>query len=348
MNVLHPLLRSRPVRVLLSIGVAFAASATVAAADAPLSDLPGAKDAPYIGRFAGSAIVGYGEQSFDQASFPMTNEVNNGRFMKSQTVEGKITRVAYLAPAGKTRLEVQRNYQEALTKAGFVKKFSCDGDACGRSARIQEPFIPYAEKMKQLPSYGGQSEVAFLVLNTSDDPHYIWGTLKADGRDVAVSIFISTLNASDDSPLHNRVGVFVETVEPKAMQGGQVTVDAGAMKKGLAADGKIALYGVYFDTGKSDIKPESKPQLDEMAKLLDADKTIKVYIVGHTDNQGAVDANVALSQRRADAIAAALVRDYKVDAKRLATKGVASYAPVATNDSDAGRAKNRRVELVKQ
>ena len=340
--------RSRLARTLLSIGAALFVGAAAQAADAPLQDLPGAKDPPYVGRFAGSAIVGYGELSFDQAIFPLTSEIADGHFVKSQTVEGKITRVAYLAPYGKTRLEVQRNYQEALVKAGFVKKFSCDADACGRGSRIQAPFIAYHEKMKQTPSYGGYSSVAFLVLNTNQDPHYIWGTLRAEGRDVTVSVFISTLSATADSPLNDRVGVFVEVVEPKAMETGQVTVDAGAMKKGLAADGKIALYGVYFDTGKADVKPESKPQLDEMAKLLDADRTLKVYIVGHTDNQGAVDANATLSQRRADAIATALVRDYKVDAKRLATKGVASYAPVATNDSDAGRAKNRRVELVKQ
>lgn len=193
---------------------------------------------------------------------------------------------------------MQRNFQEALAKAGFVKKFACDADACGRAARIQEPFIGYSSTMKQIESYGGYSDMAFTVLNAGTEPHYIWGTLKNGGRDVVVSIFLTPIGASDDSPLKNRIGVFIETVEPKAMETGQVTVDAGAMKKGLAADGKIALYGVYFDTGKADVKPESKPQLDEMAKLLDADKAIRVFIVGHTDNQGAIDANVALSQRR--------------------------------------------------
>ncbi len=341
------LMRFLRLRAIVVLAVAFSTFAS-AAADAPLRDLPGAKDPPYVGRFAGSAIVGYGEIAYDEVQFPLTNEVDNRHFVKAAKVEGKVTRVAYLAPTGKTRLEVQRNYQEALTKAGFVKKFACDGDACGRSARINEPLIPYAEHMKQLQGYGRQSDPAFLVLNTNQDPHYIWGTLKAEDRDVAVAIFISVLNGSDDDPLKDRVGVFVETVEPKPMKTGQVTVDAGAMEKGLAAEGRIALYGVYFDTGKADIKPESKPQLDEMGKLLDADRSIKVYIVGHTDNQGALDANLSLSQRRADAIVAALVRDYKVDAKRLATKGVAGYAPVATNDTDAGRAKNRRVELVKQ
>lgn len=340
-------LQSRRARALSCLSL-FLAITAASAADVPLKDLTGAKDPPYVGRFAGSAIVGYGETGFDEVQFPMTNEVDNRHFVKAATVAGKVTRVAYLAPTGKSRLEVQRNYQEALTKAGFVKKFSCDGDACGRSARINEPLIPYAEHMKQLQGYGRQSDPAFLVLNTDRDPHYIWGTLKADSRDVAVAIFISVLNGSDDDPLKDRVGIFVETVEPKPMQTGQVTVDAASMQKGLAAEGKIALYGVYFDTGKADIKSESKPQLDEMAKLLDADRSMKVFVVGHTDNQGVLDANVALSQRRAEAIIQALVRDYKVDPKRLVAKGVANFAPVASNDAETGRAKNRRVELVRQ
>ena len=335
-------------RAFLTSGLAISMVASLHAADAPLRDLTGAKDPPYVGRFAGSAIVGYSESSYDAVQFPLSNEVDDRHWVKAQTVEGKVTRVVYLAPTGTSRLEVQRNYKEALDKAGFTRKFACDADACGRSSRINEPLILYAEHMRQTVGYGRQSDPGFLVLNSDRDPHYIWGTLKAEGRDVAVGIFIGMLTGTDDDPLNNRVGVFVETVEPKAMQTGQVTIDATSMQKGLAAEGKIALYGVYFDTGRADIKPESKPQLDEMAKLLAADRAIKVYIVGHTDNQGSVDANVALSQRRADAIAQALERDYKVDPKRIATKGLASYAPVASNDNDAGRAKNRRVELVKQ
>ncbi len=319
----------------------------VFAADAPLNDVAGGHDSQYISRFAGSALVGFEERSFDEAQFPLTNQVDDKRFVKAQTVEGKVTRLAYLAPIGKTRLEVQRNFQEALNKAGFVKRFACDADGCGRSARIQEPFIAYAQTMKQVQSYGGYSDMAFLVLNT-DEPHYIWGTLKSGGQDVTLSIYLSTLDASDGSPLKNRVGIFIETVEPKPMEAGQVTVDANALQKGLAADGRIALYGIYFDTGRADLKPESKPQLEQMAKLLDADRTLKVFIVGHTDNQGAVDANVALSQRRAEAIAAALAKDYRVDPKRLAAKGVANFAPVASNEAETGRARNRRVELVRQ
>jgi outer membrane protein OmpA-like peptidoglycan-associated protein len=132
------------------------------------------------------------------------------------------------------------------------------------------------------------------------------------------------------------------------MDNGMVTVDAAALAKGLQADGKIALYGIYFDSGKSELKPESKAQLDEMARLLQGSAALRVYIVGHTDNQGALDANLALSRARAQAVVDALVRSYKIDGRRLAAAGVASYAPVASNADDAGRARNRRVELVLQ
>jgi len=144
------------------------------------------------------------------------------------------------------------------------------------------------------------------------------------------------------------VATLVQIVEPKAMDTGKVTVDAGALARGLQAEGKIAIYGVYFDTGKSEVKPESKAQLDEMAKLLQSNASMRVFVVGHTDNQGALEGNLALSKARAQAVIDSLVKNYKIDAKRLAAAGVAGYAPVASNAADTGRARNRRVELVLQ
>jgi OmpA-OmpF porin, OOP family len=142
--------------------------------------------------------------------------------------------------------------------------------------------------------------------------------------------------------------VNIVVVEPAAMQTGNVTASLEQMRSGLQAEGKIALYGLFFDTGKADVKPESKPQLEEMAKLLKADPGLRVFIVGHTDNQGTLDLNVALSQRRAEAVAAALVAQHGIDAKRLIARGVANVSPLASNVGEPGRAKNRRVELVAQ
>jgi OmpA-OmpF porin, OOP family len=141
----------------------------------------------------------------------------------------------------------------------------------------------------------------------------------------------------------------VQVIEEKPMQTGQVTVSKAAdMSAGLASEGKIALYGVYFDTGKAEVLAPSKPQLEEMAKFLQTDRGANVFVVGHTDNQGSLDANLALSQRRAEAVVKTLIADFKIDAKRLVAKGVANFSPVTSNAAEAGRAKNRRVELVGQ
>jgi outer membrane protein OmpA-like peptidoglycan-associated protein len=88
--------------------------------------------------------------------------------------------------------------------------------------------------------------------------------------------------------------------------------------------------------------------MKEIAKLLQGDPTLKLYVVGHTDNQGALDLNMDLSRKRAEAVLTALTTKYAVPATRLKAYGCGPYAPVASNGSEDGRAKNRRVELVKQ
>lgn len=117
---------------------------------------------------------------------------------------------------------------------------------------------------------------------------------------------------------------------------------------GLKTTGHVEVPGIFFDTGKSDLKPESDASVSEVAKLLKADPALKVYVVGHTDNVASLDLNAKLSQARAEAVVQALVGKHGIAAARLAGRGVGPLAPVASNDSEDGRAKNRRVELVKQ
>ena len=127
-----------------------------------------------------------------------------------------------------------------------------------------------------------------------------------------------------------------------------VVANAEVFSNDLASTGHAAVYGIYFDTGKADLKPESAQAIGEIAKLLAADPALKVYVVGHTDNVGTLESNMRLSQERADAVVQALVRTHGVAATRLKSFGAGPYSPVASNDAEAGRAKNRRVELVKQ
>jgi outer membrane protein OmpA-like peptidoglycan-associated protein len=140
---------------------------------------------------------------------------------------------------------------------------------------------------------------------------------------------------------------YLTFVEKEAMKQ-EVTADAKFMAEGISSTGHVAIYGIYFDFNKSDVKPESEPALTEIAKLLTGNPNLKVFIVGHTDNVGGIDYNMKLSQARADAVVKALTAKYKVNPQQMKAYGVGQLAPVASNDTEEGKAKNRRVELTKQ
>lgn len=123
-------------------------------------------------------------------------------------------------------------------------------------------------------------------------------------------------------------------------------VTADAMQSALASTGHVALY-INFDTDKASIRPDGKPAVDEIAKLLQQDPTLKLTIEGHTDNVGDVAHNKALSQQRADAVLGALLAA-GIAKERLTAVGLGDTKPVADNKDEAGRGRNRRVELVKR
>ncbi len=125
-----------------------------------------------------------------------------------------------------------------------------------------------------------------------------------------------------------------------------VVVSSEQIAKAMGDEGKVVFYGIYFDTDKATLKVESAPTLAEMAKWLKANASAKVFIVGHTDMQGSVERNQKLSRDRAAAVIAALIKDHGISADRLGAEGVGPLAPVASNTGEAGRAKNRRVEMV--
>jgi len=126
----------------------------------------------------------------------------------------------------------------------------------------------------------------------------------------------------------------------------EIVATAEGMTKEITTTGRIALYGIYFDTGKTDIGPESESSLKEIAKMLKQNATMKVFIVGHTDNVGGIGANMALSKGRAESVVGELTTKYGVKGTQLAAYGVGSLSPVAPNATEEGRALNRRVELV--
>jgi len=164
-----------------------------------------------------------------------------------------------------------------------------------------------------------------------------------------VSVLTFTLKVGSNQyckALNERTIAIVDIVEAKAREQLMVTVQASDMAKAIVDTGRVALYGIYFDFNKADVKPESEPTLEQIAKLLRDSSTRKLLVVGHTDNVGSFAFNTDLSQRRAAAVVTALVTRYGIGKDRLTPVGVAFASPVASNTTEEGRAKNRRVELV--
>jgi OOP family OmpA-OmpF porin len=143
-------------------------------------------------------------------------------------------------------------------------------------------------------------------------------------------------------------GMYNVQLVRKQLMKQEVVVNADALSKGIKETGRVAVYGIYFDTAKADLKPASDPALAEIVKMLKADANLKVYVVGHTDNAGQFASNVKLSQDRAASVVNALTSKYGIAAARLTPFGAGPTSPIASNKTDEGKAKNRRVELVGQ
>ena len=127
----------------------------------------------------------------------------------------------------------------------------------------------------------------------------------------------------------------------------KLTFGAEEIKKQLDEKGHVAIYGILFDVDKASLRPESQKSLQEIVKLMRNYPDLKLEVHGHTDNQGSADYNRDLSQRRAETVKTYLTT-YGTDASRLEAKGFGLSQPVASNDTEEGRAKNRRVELVRK
>ena len=120
------------------------------------------------------------------------------------------------------------------------------------------------------------------------------------------------------------------------------------LEKHLAADKRVDVYGIYFDFAKDSLRSESEPVLQEIAEAMKAHPDWTLIINGHTDNVGGDAMNLDLSRRRAATVRNALMEKWKIDGARLSTNGFGASQPKESNDTDRGRARNRRVELIRQ
>jgi len=291
-------------------------------------DVAGAGDHPLVGRYTGSEISFYEKRAYDEVALPdRIVPAGEDRTPEAWTTEvaGTVTSIRYDGPEGRSGLEVMRNYQQALEAGGFETILFCVRDDCTERGGISS-FWDSARGIIGMPTTWDRS-IYLLARNE--------GT------------FVGLLSVETSKGTNVMPHVAVTLVETEEMEGDQITfVEASAIEEAFAKDGRIAIYDIYFDFDSADLRPESDAQLAELARFLEERPELKIIIVGHTDSLGGFDYNLSLSQKRAQAVADALVSRYKVERGRLTPAGAGMLAPASTNRSEEGRALNRRVEVV--
>ena len=303
------------------------------------ADLPGSQDPPNMKRYAGSEIIGYRAPKFDEFLLPLgrPTELHPPKYEKSQKVEGQLSRYTYAAPAGRTPAELFRNYRLEFQRLGVATLYE---KGPGERGWFGPTFDQVADEdqLGQILAYN-EAQERVLAGKAKDGVFYlVFVTAYLDG---VIPARLQGLVEKD------RALAQLVVIVPDRLEARMEFVNAAEMSKSLAANGKITLYGIYFDTDKDTLQAASTPTVAEIAKLLAADPRLQLRVVGHTDNQGQPAYNLDLSRRRAAAVVRELNAKHGIAASRLDSFGCGLYAPVAPNDTEEGRARNRRVELVK-
>ena len=253
----------------------------------------------------------YSAKDFDAAEIVTGYKKGAEEPAVAETVEGAVTRYRHEHKPRTSPLEIVRQYEGALKRQGFATVVA------GRE-----------QQFPGVPALGGSAA---------------FGSFRLD-RDGAPAVWVNVSAWEQNGPNDPMSDVVI--VEIKGMEQ-KLEANAATMLREIEKSGRVAVYGITFETGKATIRPESDKVLAEVLKLLSTNGSLKLRIEGHTDNVGGAAANRKLSEERANAVKAWLVQK-GVKPATLAASGSGDSKLVADNGSEAGRAKNRRVELVKQ
>lgn len=277
------------------------------------------EDHPAVSRYPGSTPTRRDNDGFRAYTLVLgidpNGKTDDGIF-STLDVEGNVSRLAFENPRDTSAHEIFANYREGLENGGFEILFSCETAACG-------------------PSYAssGWGRVTGLRYH-SPEQRYLAAKISKDGQEIYVAILVAKLRHQ------------VEIVEIAEMERGLVS--AQGLAEGLLTDGRAVLDGIYFDTDKATLKPESGEALAIIAQFLKDRPDLDVFIVGHTDLVGGFDHNMALARDRATAVVTALTTEYGISRERLSAHGVGPLSPAKSNGAEAGRSLNRRVEMVER
>ena len=278
-------------------------------------------DHPLVKPYEGSKIYSknvkeFGEYSVFKGWDKATKKYN------TQLLEGKVTKIRYKNPPERSVLELYRNYQNALEKEGVTILYECDQ---AKMECIDGPISGSTLRQQfGINAFGRNSG------------RYMFAKLEQEEQ-IAYLVLVVGKQSTD-----------VHVVEMKKMETGKVALNLEALIEDLDNKGFVVVEGIYFDTDKTTLKPDSKPAIDQVAKLLKERPDLNLYVVGHTDMQGSLSHNMNLSKGRAKAVVTSLINDHGVAQERLEGHGVGPLAPVASNARESSRAENRRVVLIER
>lgn len=310
-----------------------------------LADTMGS-DYESIPRVTGSEIYGYAATGYDVGTFFTKDPAaDSNKKVIINEPEGARTRILYMLKPGDTPIMAMRNYDVALAELGEVsERFHCRNDCSNHKLSTT-----LWTKDTMVPTEGLQSPFYMLgFTHNYGNASYKYVEVVTDESKFHIGIFAAVLGAKNPSvDFRNRTAVLVEILEIEDFEPTLEFVDASQMQSEISQVGYIALYGIQFNNNEATYTPESETTLNEIAKTLSADPALHLYVVGHTDDVGALDYNNDLSRRRAEKVVNALVTS-GISQERLTPIGIGPAAPIGSNDSEEGRALNRRVELVKR
>jgi OmpA-OmpF porin, OOP family len=316
------------------------------------ADVAGSKDDPSLKRIEGSEILYYKASKFDAAIFALEKvEFDYGaQALKDSKVlraEGPRTIIYYKLPPETTTLEGIRQYEAELKAKGYERLFEGSGDD------LDNGYNRFVTRI--YPEVKGNERLYYVHDFNHDDKRYALYKLTGAEGAIYVSLYAFAINdysgiGAESQKLKGvevgRVLLRVDILREGAMKERMVVVKADEISSTINKTGRIAIYGIFFDFDKAEIKSESAATLTEIATMLKGATGKKFLIVGHTDNQGGLEYNSSLSKRRAEAVVNALKKQYGVNSEMIVPVGVGMVAPVAPNTDESGRAKNRRVEVV--
>ena len=302
------------------------------------TDVENSKDYPTISRFEGAVIEFYKETKWGSYKLPVS-EQETVDWNKPKALEGKVTRIQYTVSKDNNSEFVLHNYKSAFKKSGFEILIAIANEELGVSDRPHQWTEMYYKAGGYYNGIGNEKfGLGFQWPNWNNKQSFLVARGHENGKDIYAIIY-----AIVDA---NYTLITQDVIEVEAVETGLVSVDN--ISKDIMIKGHIAIYGIHFETGQSVIKSESSETLRIIADYIKENTNNKFYIVGHTDNTGEFSTNRTLSDNRSKSVMNELISKYEVRPEQVSAYGVSSLAPVASNLTDEGKAKNRRVEIVEQ